>query len=95
MEAGEEGDRFRELLDGISEAVDDAILSGGTGDYFLSLLLEIAIPEVRESGRAVFQNPLEEPVLYRHFKKSVRNSLDRLALTEKGMEDAIKTSGGG
>jgi hypothetical protein len=76
----------------MEEAITDAILSGSTDDLFLSLLLEITIPLARQK-RSLFQNPLEEPVLYKHFIQVLEEALDDLVKVQTGMEDAKKFSG--
>jgi hypothetical protein len=73
----------------MEEQVSEAILSGGSDDYFLGLLLEIVIPSMQDH-RHVFPNPLHEPVLYRNFVHMVRRALEDLAKVEEGMDDAFE-----
>ena len=76
----------------MEEKITDAILSGATDDLFLGLLLEIVIPLVRQK-RPLFQNPLDEPVLYQHFIQVTEEALDDLMKVETGMEEAKKITG--
>jgi hypothetical protein len=76
------------LLDRMEEKISDAILSGSTDDLFLGLLLEIVIPAIRQK-RLLFQNPLEEPVLYKHLIRVTEEALADLVKVETGMEDPL------
>ncbi len=80
---------YRLLLDQMEEVITDAILSGSTDDFFLGLILEITIPLVRQK-RPLFQNPLDEPVLYKHFVQVLGEALDDLVKVETGMEEGKK-----
>ena len=80
------------LLDQMEEKITDAILSGSTDDFFLGLILEITIPLVRQK-RPLFQNPLDEPVLYKHFIQVLGEALDDLVKVETGMDEAKKITG--
>ena len=83
---------MRELLDRMEEKISDAILSGATDDLFLGTLLEIVIPAIRQK-RPLFQNPLDEPVLYQHFAQVTEEALADLMKVETGMDNALKLNG--
>ena len=83
---------MRELLNRMEEKISDAILSGSTDDLFLGTLLEIVIPAIRQK-RPLFQNPLDEPVLYQHFFQATEDALADLMKVETGMDNALKLNG--
>ena len=58
----------------MESAISDAILSGSSNDPVLVALLDLTIASIRDE-RPVF-GMLEEPVLYRHFRKFTKKALD-------------------
>jgi hypothetical protein len=71
----------------LEDAVKDAIVEGRTGDRVLEILLEITLSTIAD-GRPLFLNPLEEPVLYRHFRRWTTEGLEELAKLSKLEEEA-------
>jgi hypothetical protein len=65
-------------------AVKDAIFEGATNDYVLASLIELTMQEAT-TGRYLFQNPLDEPILYsRYFKTWVNSAIESLKKIQKG-----------
>ena len=79
-------DPHQELLDKMEGAVKDAILSGGTEDYFLAVLIDLTVASIREN-RPLFPNLMDEPILYRAFRRFVQEGLDALERA-KAIEEA-------
>jgi hypothetical protein len=76
------------------EEVNDAILTESTDDPVLALLLELAAIEIQEE-RPLFPNPLEEPLLYRQFKRWVKESLDEAVQLQQAEQKAKSRLRGG
>lgn len=59
-------------------AVKDALLEGTTSDNVLGILISLTTKELT-SGRPLFENPLDEPILYsRYFRPWVKEALEAL-----------------
>ena len=61
-------------MNDMESAVSDAIIAGSTQDPVLIALLDLTIASIRDE-RPVF-SPLDEPVLYRYFRKFTKKALD-------------------
>jgi hypothetical protein len=59
----------------MESAVSDVILGGPTSDLMLVALLDLAIASIRDE-RPVFPSLIDEPILFRHFRRFVRKALD-------------------
>ena len=68
----------------MESAISDAILSGSSKDPVLVALLDLTIASIRDE-RPVF-DPLNEPVLYRYFRKFARKALDGKEKAENFMD---------
>ena len=62
------------LIQRMQDKASEALMSGGTADPVLVHLLEAAAVSLTEN-RPVFPNPMEEPVLWRHFMAAVRQAI--------------------
>jgi hypothetical protein len=59
----------------MESAVSDVILGGPTSDPMLVALLDLTIASIRDE-RPVFPSLIDEPILFRHFRRFVRKALD-------------------
>jgi hypothetical protein len=66
---------FEALLNHRESAVSDVVLGGPTSDPMLVALLELTITSIRDE-RPVYPNLIDEPILFRHFRRFVRKALD-------------------
>lgn len=85
---------FEILLDKMQYAINDAIHSGKTNDPILAILLEMTIPALRDK-RPLFPSLVDEPVLYRHFCRFAKETLDEITNIEAEMGKAIDGLFGG
>ena len=59
-----------------------------TDDMVLKVLIELAVVSLDEE-RPVFPNPLDEPVLWRKFKRAVKLARDEARAAKSEIEKAI------
>jgi len=64
----------------MESAITDAVISGSTNDPVLGILVDLTLSAKME-GRPLFQNLVQEPILYRHFKRMVMSALDIMKAT--------------
>jgi hypothetical protein len=68
----------RELMLDMQLAVKDALYEGGTEDRVLASLVLMCLKEIN-TGRPLFENPMDEPILYtRYFKPWVQETVEKL-----------------
>ncbi len=72
----------------MEDNIKDAIITETTDDHVLSLLIEVTAHSLL-TGRPLFENPLDEPVLYRrYFAPWVKEGLDEAQTANKKLKEA-------
>lgn len=66
----------------MASTVEDAMLTGATTDPILAILIDLVLSS-DHVGRPLFPNPLDEPILYRHFRQAVADGIESLRKIEK------------
>jgi len=59
----------------MEEAISDVVHGGDTKDLMLVTLLDLTIASIRDE-RPVFPSIMDEPVLYRYFRRFTKKALD-------------------
>ena len=81
MVQSQDRDSRRELLAPLENAVMDAVVDGVSRDTILIILIDLIMSSIY-SGRPVYSNPLDEPLMYTHM----------LTWVTRGMEEREKSS---